>query len=393
MKVIGRLYFAVCASVALALAACSASEPTRPIFHAEANPAVLSDWNIIDVGGSQLRLAEGVLPYDLNTPLFSDYAHKLRTVWLPEGTSADYRADETFDFPVGTIISKTFYYPRALASGAQNNDVAQSADETARLLREGFDLTTVRLVETRLLVRRDSGWAALPYVWNDDQSEAVLKRIGDIKSLKLHSANNSVEKFSYVVPNVNQCAGCHATNATTRELVPIGPKARHLNKDYDYGVGVKHQLQAWSDHGALSGLPSLNTAPKAVNWLDEGASLDGRARAYLDINCSHCHNAVGPADTSGLMLEPTSLGGVHMGGVHMGGVHMGVCKSPIAAGTGTGGHQFGIVPGKPEESIMSFRIATTEPASMMPELGRTLAHKEGSALIDAWISQMEGECN
>jgi hypothetical protein len=53
-----------------------------------------------------------VLPYDLNTPLFTDYAHKLRTVWMPKGQSAVYNAENTFDFPVGTIISKTFYYPK-----------------------------------------------------------------------------------------------------------------------------------------------------------------------------------------------------------------------------------------------------------------------------------------
>ena len=72
-------------------------------FAASAYPAHLSEWGVIGVAGERLTLGEGFLPYDLNTPLFSDYAHKLRAVWLPPGTQAHYSADGVFDFPVGTI--------------------------------------------------------------------------------------------------------------------------------------------------------------------------------------------------------------------------------------------------------------------------------------------------
>ena len=82
-------------------------------FAADAYPANLSAWGVVRVDGDRLALGAGFLPYDLNTPLFSDYAHKLRAVWLPPGTQAKYDADGVFDLPVGTIISKTFYYPRA----------------------------------------------------------------------------------------------------------------------------------------------------------------------------------------------------------------------------------------------------------------------------------------
>src|SRR3546814_5206471 len=102
------------------------------------------------------------LPFDLNTPLFSDYAHKLRTVWMPEGAHARYEAHEALDFPVGTIISKTFFYP--LANG---KDAVARTDDTAHdRAGEGLDLRNVRMIETRLLVRREAGWVAIPYVWN-----------------------------------------------------------------------------------------------------------------------------------------------------------------------------------------------------------------------------------
>ena len=95
----------------LALMACHDSTVGTPVFHAQEKPPRLSDWNVLRVDGNTLMLADRVVSYDLNTPLFSDYAHKLRTVWMPEGSSAKYRETESFEFPVGTIISKTFYYP------------------------------------------------------------------------------------------------------------------------------------------------------------------------------------------------------------------------------------------------------------------------------------------
>jgi hypothetical protein len=103
----------VCACLCVAavgLTACFRAE--QPVhFFAEGRPVKLSDWRVVYADGRNLALNAGVVPYDLNTPLFSDYAHKLRTIWMPPGQSARYNASGNFDFPVGTIISKTFYYP------------------------------------------------------------------------------------------------------------------------------------------------------------------------------------------------------------------------------------------------------------------------------------------
>jgi len=93
----------------LILAACG-GKTASPTFYETDNPALLSEWGVVNIKGSELRLGDGVLPYSLNTPLFTDYAHKLRTIWMPKG-SAQYREGDVLDFPVGTVISKTFYYP------------------------------------------------------------------------------------------------------------------------------------------------------------------------------------------------------------------------------------------------------------------------------------------
>ena len=107
--------------------------------------------------------------------------------------------------------------------------------------------------------------------------------------------------------------------------------------------------------------------------------LDSVTRSYLDINCGHCHNEAGAADTSGLLLDYED----HAPGA------LGVCKPPIAAGRGSGGFNYSIVPGDAANSIMPFRMRTTSPATMMPELGRSLAHAEGVALINDWVNAMQ----
>lgn len=73
-------------------------------------------------------------------------------------------------------------------------------------------------------------------------------------------------------------------------------------------------------------------------------------------------------------------------------IHLGVCKPPVAAGQGTGGHLFGINPGHGQESILTFRMQSDDPGAMMPELGRTLVHAEGVQLIADWIDDMAGDC-
>lgn len=357
------------------LAACGRSQNTPPTYHPTDNPPLLSDWGMLVAAEGALRLNNGVTSYDLATPLFTDYALKLRTVWMPEGTYAAYNPQTVFDFPVGTVITKTFYY-RTPENGI-TGDVLQSDD--APLIDNALSIDRLRLLETRILVRREAGWDAIPYVWNDAQTDAVLKRTGAVIPLTLIRDDGRMEPFAYLTPNVNQCAGCHGVNATTKDIEPIGPKARHLNKPSSIAVGF-NQLDHWVAKGLLKGDVAA-PAPRNAVWTDEAAPIAARARAYLDINCSHCHNPVGPADTSGLNLEPDARGPA-----------LGTCKTPIAAGAGTGGRAYDITPGAPDASITIFRMETKDPAAMMPELGRALAHEEGVALISNWIEQMPGAC-
>lgn len=364
---------------ALSMAGCrKASAPPSVSFHAQGLPDRLSDWHVLIADGERLRLNTGVEPYALNTALFSDYAHKLRTIWLPPGTKARYSASEAFEFPVGTIISKTFYYPRFAGS----QDAVLRVGEQPGESHGGLDLKRMRLIETRLLVRRQHGWVALPYVWNAGQTDATLARAGDSVALEMLAADGSrALQFSYQVPDENQCAGCHATDNSTRAIQPIGPRARHLNREDPWHPG-ENQLARMAALGRLEGLPADGIARNA-RFDDAAAPLEDRARAYLDVNCGHCHSPRGPADTSGLWLDAATRDPIRLGR----------CKPPVAAGQGTGDHLFDIVPGKPDESILVYRMDNLDPGAMMPEVGRATVHEEGVALVRDWIRAWVGNCS
>jgi uncharacterized repeat protein (TIGR03806 family) len=325
----------LCSGAALAL-------PSAQAILAETPPAQLSAYGFFRDGAAR-EPAPSVTPYLLNAALFSDGAEKLRYVYVPPGAKARYDAEAAFDFPVGSALIKTFATPDG--SGA------------------------LRFIETRLLLRQAAGWRALPYVWRADGSDADLALAGAKRNVAHPQAESG--ELGWRVPNVNQCKGCHALAGA---IAPLGPKARHLNRRGPDGAA---QLVAWAKAGLLDSAPA--EAPKAPAPDDTAANVDARARAYLDINCAHCHNPNGPASNSGLDLswgvaDPHALG---------------VGKRPVAAGRGSAGLAFSIAPGRPDASILLTRMESPDPGVMMPELGRTTIDAEGVALIRRWIAGMK----
>jgi len=307
-------------------------------------PAQLSHWNLFDEPIASLSPAVDVFLYDINSPLFTDYAHKSRFIKLPKDSTIDYHKTETLGFPIGTILIKNFYYP---------DDFSQTEGDR-------------RILETRLLVNNESGWEAVPYIWNDEQTEANLELAGATLQVAWKDTEGVTIDLDYSVPNQVQCKSCHERNG---KFNPIGPSARQLNKN--------NQLQEWQAEGKLVGLP-LDDLPKLVNYNNQEVMIDQRARAWLEINCAHCHNTEGPAKNTGLYLLAAQTDEYKLG------IH----KPPIAAGKGSGGLKYDIVPGHPEKSILLYRIESTDPGIMMPELGRKMVHKEGVDLITEWIESL-----
>ena len=359
------------------VAGCGSGATVVKLHGIDDYPAQLSHWGVVTSQGNTLQLGQGVLPYDLNTPLFSDYAHKLRTVWTPPGAYAEFESDGALTFPVGTILSKTFYYPRATSGHLALND-----DYANDFAADGLDLDAVRLIETRLLVHQPDGWDALAYVWDDAQREAQLEIAGEILTLAVHD-EGAQASLTYIVPTRDECGSCHITDHASGALEPIGTKARHLDKAYQqYADGPAPQLARWQEANHLTALSPPEGTVNALWQPDARDTLDHRARSYLDVNCGHCHNPRGAADTSGLFLDMRETDPRRLG----------LCKPPIAAGRGSGGLAYSLVPEQPDASILSYRMRSTELDVMMPELGRTTVHREGVALIDSWIRALPGSC-
>ncbi len=350
----------------LLLAACS--KPT-PVFHELERPLRLSDWQLFTLSADRLTPSEETLVFHPANQLFTDYAHKMRTLWIPQGLQAEL-LDGEIQYPIGTVISKTFYYPRN-AQG-QLMKIADPGNEQ-------IDLGNHQLLETRLLVHRQDGWDAFPYVWNEEQTEAFLRVAGTSTAVSLQAEAEDLD-FVYFVPNENQCSGCHTTDHPDGEMQPLGAIASQLSSPISDARGeIGIQTASMLERGWIN---EQVADPGTISWRDESASLEDRALAYLNIHCAHCHNPLGAADTSGLILDGSAEIGVSMG----------VCKPPVAAGGGAGNLQYSIVPAEPDHSILVYRMESSKPDEMMPELGRSLIHTEGVALIRQWISSMSGSC-
>ena len=305
--------------------------------------AKLSDYGFFKSHKDQIP-NNNVHKYFLQTPLFSDYSLKDRFVYIPQGKKAIHSLDRVYEFPIGSALVKTFSYEMA----SNENKV---------------------LLETRLLLLQETGWSAHTYVWDESQEDAYLKVSGKTIEGIEFLYEGKPKKVNYRVPNQNQCKECHLSDD---KIIPIGPKSRNLNFEVIQNNKIINQIDYWIENG----LVEIHQPQQVVaDWQNIKESLDDRARAYLDVNCGHCHMPGGSADTTGLYLT------VNEKDIRK----LGVNKPPVAAGRASGNLMYSIVPGKPDKSILLYRMKSQDPGIMMPESGRALAHSEGIRLIENWI--------
>ena len=261
------------------------------------------------------------------------------------------------DFPEGTLIAKTFAYP------IDRRDPSKGE----------------RLLETRIQVLQENKWHGYSYRWNEAQTEALLLLGGGEFDVSWIHHDGTRKSNRYEIPNANQCLSCHSQN---KDYVPIGPTAMNLNRDMDFGKGKLNQLDYLATIHWLEKLPSPEKRRKMPIPEDSTTgSLDQRARAWLHVNCAHCHSPEGTARTSGLDLRSTQTEPGRFG----------VWKPPVAAGHGSGGREYDIVPGEADRSILLYRMQSQDPSIRMPNVARNLMPSEAVALIHEWISAMPKE--
>jgi uncharacterized repeat protein (TIGR03806 family) len=316
----------------------------------------LEDWNLFADLAKQTP-AERVEPYDVVSPLFSDYTTKSRWVFVPEGERVAATLDDVWDFPVGTILVKSFGY---------------AAD-----LRAPSEL--VRLIETRLLWREPSGWSAHTYVYDESGGTAVRTVPGAFVPLEVVWSDGATRELRYHVPNTNECKDCHQASEVVR---PLGPRTRQLDR---LGADGREQLERFDALGWFERAPER--APEAARLVDpfddSNPDVSTRVRSYFDANCSHCHSPAGMAASSGLFLDFLDTEpGVDDD------ANWGVCKIPTSAGGATCGNTFDVVPGDPDASVLVCRMTTLEIDMRMPPLASAVVHEEGLELVRAWIEAM-----
>ncbi len=312
----------------------------------------LSDYKFFTGEMRNLEPAYKVLLYDLNSSLFTDYAYKKRFVWMPEGTQATYASDgEILNFPTGAALIKNFYYENVLPGNI------------------------TKIIETRVMIKKADGWIFATYVWNDEQTEALLDMNGSSQKITWMEEGEQRE-VNYNIPTGDECIRCHANGNL---YTAIGPKPQNLFKDFTYATGVQNQLEKWKQEGYLDSYAQNTLA--TVDWKDTSKSLDLRARSYLDINCAHCHRPGGGCDIMPLDFSFTGVANMDK---------LGVCVAPHDFIEGN--EDYIIEAQNADNSLMITLLNSRKKDYMMPLLGRTVSHGEGVEVIYEWINAMEQPC-
>jgi len=375
-------------------------------------PDLLSEWDLFADIRNQVP-AEDMVPFEVTSPLFTDYAlkHRFVTIRGNEGAKIQFDNEARWQSPVGTIYTKTFAYP---------------ADQ----LTCGDDCRE-QLVETRLLVHvaaeddrfgcegGDSCWQVHVYVYDEEMTDAICTSGGAVVPVtytakecslsgdRCESADDCVGIAEtcvevqaavpeYFVPDNGTCTDCHGTPPDGRTL---GPSTGMLNRGNAYGgTVVDDQIDALVAANLLSA-PDVaeedrTTFDDTNTWKDCGDDnlcIHDMARSYFDSNCAHCHASDGVEEKTGLWLDyfnmdpqigdPTLPSDTDF-------TSWGVCKTPTSAGN-VGNCPPGaindIVPGNPDYSILLCRVNSVKPGEMMATVGRTEVHDEGLELLRRWV--------
>jgi uncharacterized repeat protein (TIGR03806 family) len=294
--------------------------------------ALLSETGIFANLATQEPSAD-VLAYEVNVPLWSDGASKRRYLNLPKREKIDYQEEAAWSLPVGTRLIKSFYLPHS-----------------------------DRIVETRVLRRRkDEGWEGYSYRWNEEGTEAFLLDGALQKSYTVDTPSGTIQHTHYF-PGRHECGQCHTRAAG----FALGLRTGQLNRD--------GQIQAWRDAGLFVGDIPQDGSMDRLPAPDAFAPVSKRARAYLDVNCAHCHRpghftraqldlryATDIADTG--LFGPPTLG------------DFGIISAQL------------LTPGAAEQSVLYRRILTTG-SQRMPPLATAVVDTQALTILSDWIVQI-----
>ena len=334
---------------------------SMPATGGGALPALLSGSGVFASTPARTA-AGGFIPYEPNTALWSDAAQKSRSFALPNNgglltpdEQISFTTNNYWTFPAGTVFVKNF-------------DLV--VDETNTN-------TPLRRLETRLLVRDINGAVyGVTYKWRPDNSDADLLATSLSEDITITNATG-VRTQSWYYPSPADCLTCH----TPQSGYVLGVNTRQLNGDLKYLAtgNTDNQLRTLNRLGLLN--PAFNEThipgfTKMSALTNLGASLETRARSYLDANCAQCHRPGGAGITFDARYD-TPLANQNIVGT-IASSSLGIDSARVV---------------QPEDiwrSVLHVRMNTATNTFKMPPLARSLIDSNAVRIIGDWINSLPG---
>lgn len=315
--------------------------------------------------------AAGLIPYSVNSELWSDNAIKERFLALPGNSQIAFDnieypqpapgAPRGWRFPDGTVVVKTF-----------------------SMEMEAGNPASKRRLETRLLHFEqlagteevgDQVWRGYTYLWNDDQTDADLieaKGLDRTLTIKDPQAPGGTRTQTWHFPSRSECTLCHTVPAK----YVLGVNTLQMNHDHNYGGTVANQLKTLEHLGIFTKpLPKpVDELPKLVNHNDRQQDLDRRARSYLHSNCSHCHMKWGGGNAEFQLLATLPLSETGTVNTRPGQGSFNIPEARI------------LTPGHPDTSLILFRMSKTG-LGRMPHVASSVVDENAVKLIREWIEK------
>lgn len=316
----------------------ASGNPTAP-----AVPATLSATGLFS-NLSTLTPVSGLIEYDVNSPLWSDYAMKRRWIAVPNNQRITFASTGSWTFPTGTIFVKHF-------------ELQLSSNQTKRL-------------ETRVIINDVSGWQGYTYKWNDAQTDADLLpgSVSEVLNVQA-SAVGGARTQTWNYPSRAQCRMCHTSTVGT----VLGVRTHQINRNFAYSAATDNQLRSWNNINLFTtNIGSASQYAALVNITDTSASLTDRVKSYFASNCIQCHNP-GPAPVSIDMRFETAVDDMHMVDEIPQATNMGLTNARIVA------------PGSKESSVLWERLRHRLDAYQMPPLGTNIVDPDAQQVIGDWI--------
>ena len=302
-----------------------------------------------------LTPSPGLIPFDVNSPLWTDGALKWRWIAVPTNAQIAFATSAPWVFPPGTVLVKHFEL---------------GVNDTNPAIR--------KRIETRLLIVSSNGAAfGATYRWRADHQEADLLAGSLSENITVQTATGT-RKHRWSYPSPSECLMCHNSQAG----FVLGPKTAQLNRDLAYAQSgvADNQLRAWN-HLGLFGAPldenAISGLPKMFSLTNATASLEARARSHLDSNCAHCHRPGGPAHATFYARYELPL------------AQQGLINGRVSWSLDVWNPRV-IAPGDAERSMILSRL-TRQDSFKMPPLGRNVTNAQAEQLFRAWINGMPRE--